>query len=491
MSSQVVVIGGGLSGLATAALLGKAGYQVTLIEQNQTLGGRARSLNTNGFTFDMGPSWYHMPEAFDHFFALFGKSPHDYYELIHLNPQYRAFFSDASYQTITPDIDATYQLFDRLDPGSSDRLKKFLTKAKQQYELSRDLILYRSFASARDLLSPDLMLHGHKFAVLGSLSRAVERVTSHPHLQKILMFTILFLGGQPKHTPALFSLMTYLDLGVGAYYPLGGIGSVVQGLARLCREQGVSISTGTEVTSIVVEHGKTTGVTTATGTIRADLVVATGDYPDTECRLLPQQYQSYPESYWKRRSLAPSAFVMYLGIKGSLQRLTHHSLFLEDDWDEFFDQVFHGSQFPTNPSFYASCISKTDPSMAPEGHENLFITIQTSHQVADTPELREQYASFIIQRLEERIQEPFADRVVFKQIFARDDFITDYHAYQGSAIGLENTINQSAALRPSHRSKKVSNLFYAGQYTHPGVGLPMCLISAELVAKQIAATIPC
>ncbi|MFW5703315.1 MAG: phytoene desaturase family protein [Patescibacteria group bacterium] len=496
---RCIVIGAGIAGLATAALLAKDGHQVTVLEKNANIGGRARTFQQDGFTFDMGPSWYHMPEAFEHFFALFGKSIPDVYQLEKLDPQYRVFFPDTKEITVYPDGLKNYHLFEELDPGSAKRVDTFLAEARKQYELSRDLVLYRNFTKATDFFNPELLVKGRHFTILRTMEQEVKRVTSNRYLQRLLMFTVLFLGGSPNKTPGMFSMMTYLDLGVGAYYPQGGIGTVILALEKLCHEHGVTIQTDTEVTACSFASSSTksngsaqtgspaiTQVTTVNGqTYQPDIVVSNADYPFFETEVLPIEHQTYPDNYWEKKTLAPSSFILYLGVQGKLKKACHHTLFLEFEWDQFFDEVFQGDSFPTSPSFYMSCISKTDPNMAPKGDENVFVTVQCSPYVNDTDQVREEYARYIINRIEERLGEKFANRIVMQRIFSPRDFKQDYHAYKGTAIGLANILTQSAYFRPQNRSKKLANLYYTGQYTHPGVGMPMTLISAELVAQRI------
>ena len=482
---HIVVIGGGISGLASAALLAQSGFTVTLVEKNRDLGGRARVWKHEGFSFDMGPSWYHMPEAFDHFFALFGKRTSDYYELIRLDPQYRVFFPDKKQITVGSDLIANLALFEKLDPGVTPQLAQFLDTAKKQYELARDVVLYKDFDSLTDFLRPEMLASAAQFNLMRTLQGEVERVTSNKYLQKILMFTVLFLGGSPRTTPGMFSMMTHLDLGVGAYYPAGGMGSFIHGLEKLCLEQNVTIFRDWEVKGFEIENTKITGVTNSKGkTLRADIFVSAGDYPFTE-QLLPKDLQTHPEQYWRKKELAPSGFVAYLGVKGKLESMVHHNLFLDFNWDDFFHTVFHSDDFPDKPSFYLSCTSKTDPGSAPSGYENVFLTVQCSPETNDSDRKREHYFETILSQVEDWSGEQFRDRIEFSRIFSPRDFKKDYNAFQGTAIGLANIMSQSAYFRPKRRSAKVQNLFYTGQYTHPGVGMPMCLISAELVTNAL------
>lgn len=486
---HVIVIGGGISGLASSALLAKQGLQVTLLEKNAELGGRARVWKEDGFTFDMGPSWYHMPEAFDHFFALFGKRPSDYYELIKLDPQYRVFFPDKKQVTISSDLLTNVTLFEKIDPGVTKKLIGFLDKAKEQYELARDVILYKDYDNLSMFLRPEMLVSATKFNVMRTLQSEVEQVTSNTYLEKILMFTVLFLGGSPRKTPGMFSMMTHLDLGVGAYYPVGGMGALVRGLQKLCKEQNVAIHTDWEVTGFTIEGSAITGVTgNGKRRIQADCIVSAGDYPFTE-GLLPRELQTHPESYWKKKVLAPSGFVAYLGLKEKLPSFVHHNLFLDFEWDGFFDQVFHSKDFPEQPSFYLSCTSKTDTNVAPEGHENVFLTVQCSPETNDSDEKRQQYLDKILTLIENWSGARIQEKIILSRIFTPRDFKSDYNAYQGTAIGLANIMSQSAYFRPKRRSSKVPNLFYTGQYTHPGVGMPMCLISAELVTNALTRTL--
>lgn len=482
---KAIVIGAGFGGLGTAAFLAKEGYDVTILEKNSGIGGRAMVWKEKGFTFDMGPSWYQMPQAFERFFAHFGKQSSDFYELIKLEPQYTLFFTSRDPIRVHNSIEENLKLFEELDPGVTPRIKAFLASAKEQFDLSYDYVLYRNFDTVKDFFNADMMKVGPRFNILQNLNDSVAKVTTNPYLQKILMYTVLFLGGSPKKTPGMFSLMTHLDLGLGTYYPMGGIGKVIQSIGKLCTDLGVTIVTDANVTGLHIENGKVTGVIANDTTYKADVVVSNADYPFTEMHLLPPEYQTYPESYWQKKVMAPSAFIMYLGMKGRLNSFSHHSLFLEDDWQDFFDDLFSGKTWSEHPSFYVSCTSKTDPGVAPEGHENIFVTVQIPADAPDTPALREKYADRILSIMEEKSGESIKENIVVKRIFAGSDFGKTFNAYKNTAIGLANTLFQSAYFRPLNKSKKVSNLYYTGQYAHPGVGMPMCLVSAELTTNRI------
>lgn len=488
---SVVVIGAGIGGLATAALLAKQGFDVTVIEKNAQIGGRAACWEEHDFRFDMGPSWYQMPEAFERYFGLFDKTPETFYELLLLDPQYKAFFPRAEPITIYPDLNTNLSTFDTLEPGSAKKLRRFLAHGQKQYELSRDYILYKRFDSWKDFLTPEMARTGMQFDLFGNLQNKVYRTVSDPRLQKILLYTSLFVGGNPKWTPSMFSMMTWLDFGMKTWYPSGGIGEFVMALYRLCKHYGVSFHRKTEVSHLEIRKGKVSHIISEDCTYNPDIVVANADYAHIETELLPASYRSYPLEYWNRKTMAPSALVMYLGVDKRIPNLAHHSLYLDDDWDRFFDDIFILNQWPQKPTFYVSCTSKTDPSSVPYGKankaDNLFATVQlparTNQEVSD--EMVQEYATKIIRTIETMAGSRFSDKIVVKRVFPPQEFATRYNAFKGTAIGLANTLRQSTFMRPAQKSEKVTNLYYTGQYTHPGVGMPMCLISAELIAKRI------
>lgn len=489
-SPRAVVIGAGIGGLASAALLARRGYAVTVLEKNSQPGGRAMVWKHRGYTFDMGPSWYQVPEAFERFFGHFGKTPADYYKLIKLDPQYRFFALDnegranpQNIYDIAPDFEANIALFERLEPGSSQRVKAFLADAKVQYETAKEHVLYKNMGLL-DYINPMTALQLARMNLRENLETTVKHYVSHPHLQKMLLYTVLFIGSAPKALPGMFSMMAYIDVELGTWYPMGGMGRVVEALVRLGEEQGVRYCFNEPVIGFEVKNGLATGVKTPNNIHAADIVLGNADLPFIETQLLPPRYQSYPEAYWKKKTMAPSAFVAYLGVNKRLKHLRHHNLIVTDNWDRHFTDLFGVKTLPKSPTYYVSCPSKTDSSVAPPGRENLFIAVQIPSGIRLSEKERQAYLSTLLKQLEMVAGESILDHIELWRIFSDSDFGTTFNAYNYTAIGLSTTFLQTL-LRPAHRSKKIQNLYYAGQYTAPGVGVPLCLIAAERAVNLV------
>ena len=485
MNRRAIVVGGGFGGLAAAALLAKSGWEVTVLEKNDSPGGRARLWVEKGYQFDMGPSWYLMPEVFEHFFALFGKTREDYYPLRTLDPYYRVFFAPGKPVDIGPDRSRVEALFEGFEPGGAERLRRYLERAKYKYEIAMAEFLYKEYASVFDFLNFRMLVEGARLNVFGRLDRSVRRFFQDRRARQLLEYAMVFLGTDPARAPALYSIMSHVDLNLGVHYPAGGLQAVAGALARLAAEQGVEILLNRNVRRIVVENGTARKVLTDAEEYSADVVVVNADYAFAETRLLEPSYQSYPSRYWERRVLAPSFFVLYLGVKKPLAGMVHHNLYFSEHWERHFEAIFRRPSWPDKPCFYVSCISKTDPEAAPRGRENVFVLVPVAAGLEDTEEVRERYADAVIAHVEEMIGEEFRSAIEVKRVFSHRDFLGDYNAYKGTALGLAHTLNQTAVFRPQFRSRKVDNLYYAGQYTHPGVGVPMVLIAAEVVAGII------
>ncbi len=484
-NNKIVIIGAGIGGLASAALLGKKGYDVTILEKNSKIGGRAMSYEKNGFRFDMGPSWYHMPEVFRTYFSHFGKKPEDFYKLIKLDPQYRIFFADDSSITIERNLDNNLKTFETLEPGVSQHIRNYLNIGKHEYETIRDYVLYRNIDSIKSILNPEIRKKITSLRVLQSLESLVKQYAKSTKMQQILLHQGLFIGLDPKKSRAFMSLFTHLDLSIGVEYPLGGIYSFIQALEILCKKNNVKIQPDTEVQQLIVQQHRVKTLITSRGEYEADIVLSNADYPYTEMKLLTPEYQSYAESYWQKKTFAPSAFIIFLGIKGLLPQFLHHNYYFPLNWNRHFETIAHASGLPYDPLIYFSCSSKTDRSLAPPNHENLFISaaIPVGLQISD--EEKKLYAKHLIRKVEGATGAEFMNRISLEKIFTGDDFKSTFNAYKGTALGLSQTIEQSMILRPKQKSKKVNNLFYVGQYTNPGIGMPMCLISAELVVNHI------
>ncbi len=482
---KVVVVGAGFGGLAAAALLAHRGYTVTVLEKNTMPGGRARLWEVDGYRFDMGPSWYLMPEAFDRFFALLGKKREEYLPLVRLDPYYRVFFSSDEFVDITPDLERTKATFESFEKGGAEKLSRYLENARIKYETAVGEFLYRDYDSVFDFLNPTLIFKGAKLSVFESLDSLVSRYFTDHRAKKILEYAMVFLGNSPHNAPALYAMMSHLDLNLGVFFPRNGMWGLVEALLRLCKEYGVEIRLGEEVRHIAVEKKQVVTVETEKGTYRADVVLVNADYAHAETTLLDPAARSLDEGYWRKRIYAPSMFIMYLGVKKRLARLAHHTLYFDRDWDRHFAQIFDAPAWPDNPSFYVSVTSKTQSDVAPAGCENVFVLVPIACNLDDSDSAREAYAEKVLDRLEAIAGESVRGHIAVRRIFSGRDFAADYHARNGTALGLSHTFDQTAVFRPPRRSKKARNLFYAGHYTHPGVGVPMVFIAAELAARAI------
>jgi phytoene desaturase len=503
-----VVIGGGIAGLATAALLAKEGLDVTLLEQRDEIGGRVGSWESGGFRFDTGPSWYLMPEVFDHFFRLFGTSAVEQLTLSRLDPGYRVFFEKHDLPVdIAANLDANLVTFDRIEPGAGTAMTRYLASAKDTYRIAIDRFLYSTFASFRPLFTRDVLLRSGRLArlLLQPLDRFAARFVKDPRLRQIIGYPAVFLGSAPSMTPSMYHLMSHLDLEDGVYYPQGGFTAVITSIADLARTSGATVVTGAQVTEIVARTDRSgrprvaavrfIDASGAEQSIDSELVVSAADLHHTETELLPASQRSYPEGWWHRRTAGPGAVLVYLGVRGRLPQLAHHSLFFTEDWDDNFARIFGSPGSIPNPaSTYVCMPSATDETVAPEGDENLFILVP----VPADPEIGvggldgtgdaavEAAADRAIQQLSEWAGIPdLADRIVVRRTVGPGDFAREFHSWKGSALGPAHTLRQSAFLRGRNASAKVDGLLYAGGTTVPGIGLPMCLISAELVIKRL------
>jgi phytoene desaturase len=489
-SKKAIIIGCGFAGLSAACFLAKAGYTVTVLEKNEQPGGRARQLKIDGFTFDMGPSWYWMPDVFQRFFQQFNKNVTDYYELNRLDPSYRVYW-----QNETTDIPADYtalkDLFEKLEPGSSKQLDLFLNEAAYKYKTGVQKLVYKPGLSITEFLDADLLKGIFKLDVFTSVKKHIGKYFKHPHIQQLLEFPVLFLGALAEKTPALYSLMNYADIKGGTWFPKGGMYAIVDAMYKLALELGVAFQFNKNVTGIEVENKLATKVACdnidgSTSTYTADVIIANADYHHVEHKLLPAPYRNYSEDYWNKRTMAPSALLYYVGLNKKLKNVCHHSLFFDTSFKEHAEEIYVTKQWPAAPLFYVSATSVTDESAAPKGCENLFFLIPVAAGLAnDTEALREHYFEKILSRFEARINEPVKENIIVKRSYAVSDFINDYNAYKGNAYGLANTLMQTALLKPSLKNKKVKNLFYTGQLTVPGPGVPPALISGEVVAKQV------
>ncbi len=483
---KVIVVGSGFSGLSVATSLAHKGYQVTVLEKNDTPGGRARSFSAHGFTFDMGPSWYWMPDVFDQYFESLGYKTADLYQLQRLDPSYTIVFDQHTMMEVPANMQALLHLFESLEAGSSKKLEKFLAEASYKYEVGMNNLVYKPSRSPMEFLSLKLLYGILRMDVFKSFDKHIRTFFRHPQILQMMEFPILLLGALPKDTPALYSLMNYADIALGTWYPMGGMHKIVEGMVRVAQEQGVVFHYGEEVTSFTIHDNNICEVHTGKGSYATDVCVASADYHHVETALLPAEYRSYTDKYWNQRSMAPSSLLFYIGLNKKLKGLSHHTLFFDQDFGPHAKDIYENKRWPENPLFYLSITSKTDPSVAPEGCENLFILIPVAVDLEDNEAIREEYYQAVMRRLEKLTGQSVRDAVVFKRSYAHKDFISDYHAFKGNAYGLANTLMQTALLKPSLKSKKIDNLYYTGQLTVPGPGVPPSLISGRVVAEEVA-----
>lgn len=482
---HVIVIGSGFAGLSAASTLAQQGYRVTILEKNEQPGGRARLYHEKGFTFDMGPSWYWMPDVFEDYYSQFGHTASDFYDLKRLDPSYRVFATEGAGADVPAAYDSLIAFFESREKGSGEKLRAFLDEAKVKYDIAMSDHVHRLSDSITEFFDLSTLMGTTRLQMFHSLKKVIRSKFKDPLLVSILEFPSLFLGATPETTPALYSMMNYADLVLGTWYPMGGMYEIIRAMVRIAEEQGVEIITGSEVTGIDVTDGKTTGVICGAVRYKADAVIATSDYHYTEQALLPAQYRRYDEQYWDGRTMSPSALIYYLGVDRRLPGLLHHNLFFDEDFAVHAREIYSDPQWPSAPLFYVCAPSVTDAGVAPEGSENLFLLMPLAPGLEDTEEMRSKYFDIMISRLEQRIGQPFRDRIVVQRSYCIRDFERDYHAYKGNAYGLANTLMQTAILKPKMRSAKVKNLLYAGQLTVPGPGVPPAIISGQIAARDL------
>ncbi|MES2733856.1 MAG: phytoene desaturase family protein [Bacteroidota bacterium] len=484
--TKVVVIGAGFSGIAAATSLADQGYEVTVLEKNAMPGGRARVFKELGFTFDMGPSWYWMPDVFETYFGQFGQKPSDYYDLVRLDPSYTVIFGENDFIDLPAGVEPIAALFESIEPGSRIKLKQFLEQAAYKYDVGMHDFVYRPSRSVTEFLSFKLLVDVIRLDVFQSFHDHIRKFFTHDKILRLMEFPILFLGALPKNTPAMYSLMNYAEIQLGTWYPKGGMHTIVQGMVKLAESKGVVFQYNAIVKKIKIVGQSARSVLTDKGEYEADVVVAGADYHHVESQLLEPAFRSYDSNYWDSRILAPSSLLFYVGVNKRLKNLQHHNLFFDEDFMPHAKEIYETPCWPTKPLFYVSAPSQTDASVAPEGCENLFILIPVAPDLVDKEDIREKYYHLVMDRLEKLTGQSIRDAVVFKRSFAHRDFIADYNAFKGNAYGLANTLMQTALLKPALKSKKVNNLFYTGQLTVPGPGVPPSIISGLVVAKEVS-----
>ena len=484
-NKRAIVVGAGFGGLAAANLLAKDGFSVSVIEKNRQAGGRAQVWKEKGFVFDMGPSWYLMPEVFEKYFSLFGKKTSDFFELKRISPNYKVFFGDDPAVDIPSSVAEVEKVFEEMESGAGKKLRDYLNTSKFQYDTAINEFLYRDFASISDFFDYRLITQGLKLHIFESIDRFARRYFKSDKLRKVLEYTMVFLGGSPDNTPALYSIMSHVDFNLGVWYPVGGFGRITEALVKIAADTGVEIRLNEEVKKIDIKNGRVISVSTDKDTYPCDLAVVNADYHHAETELMDPKWTNYNRKYWESRKMGPSAYLIYLGLNKKLKGLLHHNLYLDGKWREHFDSIFKDPKWPDNPSFYVSCPSKTDPSVAPVGCENLFVLVPVAAGLEDTPEIRAKYFDKTVAHIEKLCGESIKDSIIVKRDFAHNDFIKEYNSYKGTALGLSHTLFQTAVFRPARKSKKADNLFYTGAYTHPGIGVPMVLIAAHITSDTI------
>ena len=479
---KVVIIGSGFSALAAAAYMAKANFSVTVLEKNEQLGGRASLLEIDGFKFDMGPSWYWMPDIFERFFADFGKKVSDYYELEKLSPGYRVYFGKDDFIDISDKPEKIIAKFEEIEPGSGKHLRKFMEDSRKNYEIAMKDLVYNPGKSILELVNIETAQRLHLF--VQNISQTVRKNIKNPKLRSILEFPVLFLGAKPQNTPAFYNFMNHADFGLGTWYPKGGFNAVALGMVELAKELGVKFIINQEVIEIETENNTAKRVKTSNDIFEADLVISGADYAHTE-KLLKQNEKNYNEDYWQKKVFAPSSFLYYVAFDRKVPELQHHNLFFDTDFGQHAIDIYDEPKLPKKPLFYANFSSKTDLDLCPEGKETGFFLIPVAVDLEDNQKIHDAYFELIMARIEKNIGVDLRNSVLFKKSFGIKDFKERYNSCRGNAYGLANTLWQTSILRPSISNKKIKNLFYTGQLTVPGPGVPPALISGKVVTDYI------
>lgn len=484
--SKIVIIGSGFSGISAAAYLSAAGHDVHVFEKNNLPGGRARQLKTeNGYLFDMGPSWYWMPGVFESFFNDFGYKTSDYYDLKLLDPSFEVVYGENDSLLIPADFNSLCNLFESIETGASDRLKIFMDEAAYKYKTGMENLVYKPGISISEFADIDLIKGAFRLQVFTSFSKHVEKYFKHSKLKALMEFPVLFLGAMPEETPALYSLMNYAGLKLGTWYPSGGFGEVVRAMQIVAENAGAQFHFNNPVEKIKIANKKANGIIVNDQYVEADAVIAAADYHYTESKLLAPEYRNYSENYWAGKTLAPSCLIFFIGVSKKINSLQHHTLFFDEDLSAHSKDIYKTPRWPDKPLFYVCCPSKSDKTVSPEGHENLFLLMPVAPGLEDNEEIREKYFQLMMKRLEKTAGEIIEPHIDYKKSYCVKDFIMDYNAYKGNAYGLANTLRQTALFKPKIRNRQVKNLFYAGQLTVPGPGVPPAIISGKIAATQL------
>ena len=482
---KYTVIGTGFSGLSTAAYLAKEGHEVHVFEKNDTIGGRARQFKDKGYTFDMGPSWYWMPDVFDKFFKDFDKNPKDYYDLIELNPGFQIIFPEAHTLKLSSNWNEVLALFESYEPGSSKKLLSFMEEAEFKYNFGINKLVYEPGVSLKEVCTSEVISNVFRLQIFKSYRKHVAKYFKNPFLIALLEFPVLFLGTAPAKTPAMYSLMAYSGIKQGTYYPMGGFAKVIDGMAQICKDLGVKFHLNSEIKDIIVENKKVVSIKTDSQEYKVDSLICSADYHHIDKEILPTHLSNYSEKYWDKRVLSPSCLIFYVGVNKKINKLDHHNLFFDEDIDVHTNEIYATKQWPKKPLFYACCPSKTDASVAPKNKENLFFLIPIAPGMEDTEAIRKTYFSKVIKRMERYCGHEIEKHIEFNRSYCINDFIKDYNSYKGNAYGLANTLSQTANLKPKIVNKHLDNLFYSGQLTVPGPGVPPSIISGNVVANYV------
>ncbi len=482
MKQTVNIVGSGFSSLSSACYLAQAGYDVIVFEKNGHLGGRAQVFTQDGFTFDMGPTWYWMPDVFERFFADFNLKPSDFYQLNRLDPAYQVYFDQDDSITIPGSLEEIIEIFEQEEPGSSIHLKRFLNSAKKNYQVAIEDLVYKPGNSPLELITPKTV--GLINQVFGNISKDIRKHIKSDRLIKILEFPVLFLGAKPNQTPSLYNFMNWADFGLGTWHPEGGMGKVVDAMVELARSLGVRFETNANVEKILVQDNIAYGLQINGEERLANYVLSGADYHHTE-QLLDVHQRQYNEKYWNKKTFAPSSLLLYVGFDKKIEGVSHHTLFFDTDFDVHANSIYDTIEWPEEPMFYASFASKTDTSLAPDGKEAATFLIPIAPGLTDTEEMRKHYLEMIIQRMERLLKTPIREHILFSKSYCVNDFISDYNSFKGNAYGLANTLKQTAFMRPKIKSKKVDHLYFTGQLTVPGPGVPPALISGKIASQQI------
>jgi phytoene desaturase len=481
---KVIVIGSGFAGISAATKLSSLGFEVTVLEKNDDFGGRARVFNAEGFKFDMGPSWYWMPDVFERYFAEFGKKPSDYYKLVRLDPSYKVILTNGKVVDLPANLAELKALFEKLEPGCGENFDAFFEEAKYKYTTGMGEFVWKPSLSISEFFDFRLLSKAISLDLFASFGKHLRKFFKNEDLLKIMEFPVLFLGATPNDTPALYSLMNYAEMALGTWYPMGGMHEIVKGMVSLAEEKGVKFINNQEVIEIVSENGSVKKIRTADAVYYADIVVSGADYEHTESLL--NGSRNYSKKYWDKRLMAPSSLLYYIGVDRKVERLEHHNLFFDEDFNLHAEEIYKNPKWPSKPLFYVSAPSKTDTSVAPEDSENLFLLIPIAPDLEDDEQTREKYFDIMIERLEKYVGHDIRNHVVYKKSYAVSDFKADYHAFKGNAYGLANTLLQTAFLKPALKNKNLKNMYYTGQLSVPGPGVPPALISGLVVGDYIA-----